>query len=163
MPVHRTGPALSLCPTAFLFGLESMRDIVGDVRKAMGAATNPAPTSDHFEAALAQWPAYRRLLLAMDKDTWPASEPEGVVAILSIDRSNRRQWWAYDVQRGEVVPAIRPDLDLEQPANIDRLVESLPDPANCDEIVTCQVLGVTALPRQGARWVPWSNIGPGRA
>jgi hypothetical protein len=81
--VRRVGPALGICPMAFLQGLRFFDAIVALVGKSVANQEAMA-----LRGALRQlrrlWPIYRTTLLELDRSMWPATPPPAGVAILAI-------------------------------------------------------------------------------
>jgi hypothetical protein len=85
-PVHRTGPALQLCPPAYLKGLSYFRTFI----EHAGTMTPEGTTNRVIDAltnALAIWPEYWRILTKLDDRTWPSAAIIGVVGTIGTQTS----------------------------------------------------------------------------
>jgi Family of unknown function (DUF5677) len=156
-PVHRTGPALQLCPPAYLIGLSYFRTFT----EHAGALTPEGTTGRVIDAltdALALWPEYRRVLITLDDRTWPKKAPAGPMALMAISRHNRRRWYYWDPALDLVVRAEPPTpgaLSPKQETQLERLIASLPPgDERADDWTTINLSGVQLTPKANARWLP---------
>jgi hypothetical protein len=160
-PVHRTGPALQLCPPAYLKGLSYFRTFI----EHAGAIAPEGTTNRVIDAltnALALWPEYRRVLIALDDRTWPKKAPAGPMALMAISRHNRRRWYYWDPALDLVVRAEPPTpgtLSPKQEAQLELLIASLPPrDERADDWITINLSGVQVTPKADARWLPADHI-----
>jgi hypothetical protein len=156
-PVHRTGPALQLCPPAYLKGLSYFRMFVEHAGTIL-----PSGISDRVIAALTEasmlWPEYRRTLARLDDRLWPKEAPVGPMAILAISRHNRRRWYYWDPDFDLVVRADPPApgaLTSEQEDQLELLITRLPPrEERADDWYTINLSGIRVSPKANARWMP---------
>lgn len=110
--VHRLGPALALCPLAFLRGLAYYRQIVETLVAHNGrpdVARRAAPVLDALDAALALWPEYRSAVVALDELLWASALPVStLMTVLSLDRAGTPSWWLWDLATQRVAHATPP-------------------------------------------------------
>jgi hypothetical protein len=164
--VHRTGPALALCPPAFLQGVRYFRLVVETMQDTAGDQLDAALLIELTDSMLDLWPAYRRIVLRMDRAFWPKQSPPGAVGVLGISRSGRRQWFLHVPEIHVICRASAP-RESELPANLDRIVErcleeELPPEEWDGNWLTIGIVGVHPVPMRNARWMPeWAILPQG--
>lgn len=109
LDVHRTGPALHLCPMAFHEGHRAFLSVLSSaetVRPDMDFSGTKAVVVeflDHFAE-------YRDLIVRLDEDVWPTSPPGEPRSVIAIARNGRTKWFWYDPQIGLLFEAEPPSL-----------------------------------------------------
>lgn len=90
-PVHRNGPSLELCVLAYHEGLRYFRHLAGELGKRH-QDVDVAPLVAALDRLLGLWPAYRELMLAVDRRLWPTSAPAHPTAVLAV-YGHRFRWY----------------------------------------------------------------------
>lgn len=109
-PVHRLGPAITLCVPAYLEGISAFRLLIVELGSI-------APTIDmsqillHLDDLTDHWPVYRRYVLKLDRELWPKGEYLGMMAVCAISRSGVRRWYLHYSQLRLLIPAEPPASD----------------------------------------------------
>ena len=123
---HRMGPALALCPIAYLRGVTYFQMLVERLVAHSGRvdlAERARPLIDGLKALLDLWPAYRRAVLRLDEQMWATALPVPTqVTVLALDRAGSATWWLWDLVTKQVVQAREPaeSKDAERAVRICR-------------------------------------------
>lgn len=156
-PVHRTGPSLALCVTAFHEGIRALDEIVQQLEAAR-ADLDMSPLRDALAELLNYWPTYRRAVLAIDRHLWPREAPPHPVTVLCIFRSGETRWYRHDPRFGVMVEAYPPasgSLSAKQEQGLPRMVAEAQDHMHPDDIcVSIAVFGVQVSPRADKPGIP---------
>jgi len=112
--VHRLGPALALCPLAYLRGLTyhqlTVQALV-DSNERPDVAERAVPLLNALDTALHLWPEYRRAVLALDEEMWATAKPVStLMTVLALERDGTASWWLWDLITRRVARA-RPPAD----------------------------------------------------
>lgn len=156
-PVHRTGPSLALCVTAFHEGLRALDKIVQQLEGAR-AELDMSPLRDALAALLDYWPTYRRAVLAIDRHLWPRETPPHPVSVLCIFRSGEARWYWHDPRFGVMVEAHPPaagSLSAKQERGLPRMIAKARDHMHPQDVcVSIAVFGVRVSPRADKPGIP---------
>lgn len=159
--VHRTGPSLRLCVTAYRGGLDALEVLVGDMHGA-GAVPDVTPLLEAVQDVSAYWPSYRRSVLAIDRHLWPTEAPPGPVAVLCVFRTGVQRWYWHEPRFGIMIEADPPPPGAVTPmqhANAQASIQArLQDWDDRDLCVSIAMLGVTVTPRRDRPAVPDSAM-----
>ena len=168
-PVHRTGPALELCPLAFLYGLEFFTLLMKECNLILSESADGAlKTLRHLRGT---WKDYRRAINQIDSEMWPDAPPTPYATVLQVLPSGKRRWWLWDSARNRVARAEPPNEDVtdEQMRSIESVaagLDALGDP------VTLVLQGIRVSPSDPLQWQHagrllvqkplggWDNLGP---
>lgn len=100
--VHRTGPALVLCPIAYRHGLHAFSTfcthltwVKHDLRQGVEVSLRDLQ---------AHWPEYLQALYSLDQQTWPDDRPM-LTPVVVVGRFRTPQWWLHDTERDLIVKA----------------------------------------------------------
>lgn len=148
-PVHRTGPSLQLCVSAYHEGLRALA-VLGEELAASRGLPDMTPLLDAIEAAANSWPAYRRAVLAIDRHLWPSEAPPGPVAVVCIFRNGVLRWYWHEPRFGVMIEADPParGISPRREAYINEVRASrMRDWDDRDVCITIAMLGVTVNPR----------------
>lgn len=105
---YRFGPALALCPTAYLYGMTFFENMMREVKKVQPVVV----VTDVIAAVqemIAFWPEYRDFTVKLDRSWWPESPEPGLVAVYLLGRNGSGAWYAHDVVKERMKKAIAPD------------------------------------------------------
>lgn len=155
-PVHRTGPALSLCPLAYLYGVRFFRLTVIELSVGQLTASGKSLVA-RLDEILNDWPEYRSAIHRIDRGIWPSAEPFGLVSIMAVDRRKSVRWFLHDPETRAVAYANPPGpgmLSRTQSANLRKFVDNLPLSAfgEGEDWITMAVLNVTLTLEKDAVW-----------
>ena len=154
--IHRTGPALQLCPIALLQALRFFDAIVAEYTKrhpeAKGVCSDLRAS---LKEARKLWPDYYEVMYGLDKEFWPDTPPpnlQGLLVISSFPRT--KTWYIHDVQAG-LVRLAEPPLRIEsdQQMSLDAVTKYIFDTQPMSgEMISIGVFGVTLTPKKGTAW-----------
>ena len=163
--VHRTGPALALCPLALLIGLhtwtrfcEGLRGIASDVSlDEMTAATR---------ALYEIWPDFRRVLLDLDEQVWPSTPPTRPYALVAVTAFAKPRWYLWDRERDllrRAEPPVATQYGTERQRQstekgIVAIQRRVDEGLGNEDIITMSVEGVMIEPQPGTNWLPAAQI-----
>lgn len=151
-PVHRTGPSLALCVTAFHEGIRALDEVVQQLQAAR-SDLDMSPARDAVAELLDYWPSYRRAVLAIDRHLWPREAPPHPVAVLCIFRSGETRWYWHDPRFGVMVEANPPaagSLSAKQEQSLPRMIADAQDNMHPQDVcVSIAVIGVQVSPLAG--------------
>jgi hypothetical protein len=156
-PVHRTGPSLALCISAFHEGLRAIVEIVRQLQ-AVQRGLDMSPLQDEIADLLDYWPTYRRAVRSIDRHLWPREAPPHPVAVLCVFRSGKTGWYWHDPRFEVMVEANPPapgSMTLAQEGRLAAQVaqaERIMEPR--DVCVTIAVFGVRVTPRPDKPGIP---------
>ena len=153
--IHRTGPALSLCPTAFLYGVEHY-EILLDALGLTGDARY-GELRGSLRHAKQLWPEFWKTIARIDGEMWPTELPPGTVAVFGAGPHGSGRWFVHDLQRGVVRAALPPSEPIPDGIlqAIDNLREQVRfDPGIDGKLYSLAAIGVTVQPEPGAKWMP---------
>jgi len=148
-PVHRTGPALELCPIAFLYGAEFFRLLLEECNSLLpGSAEAPLIALSDLQAT---WSDYRRVILKIDQGIWPDSSPIPLGTVLQVVPGGKRQWWLRDDANNRVARANAPKdpLSQQQERSIALVTSRMSVSSNPQ---TISLPGVVVSPRSPLKW-----------
>lgn len=117
--VHRTGPALYLCPLAFLQALRYFDMTVETYEQTQTKNAITAEIRKSVALVRELWPKYYKALHKLDELTWPTAPPVWMIAVFVVT-PDQAQWYLHDVVRGLVWVADPPEpLHPENQAFLD--------------------------------------------
>lgn len=161
--IVRTGPALALCPWAYLFGLRSFE-------RAIHAHTSVPPHAavddllEQLRILENLWPKYRRAVLDLDRRLWPVEPPgPGFRSAVVVEPSGPPAWYVWDSHMERVTEAASPPLlSSHQQQGVSNLAQAVREAAEVDDEMGLAfiVKGVEVAPSIGARWDHSSLIFP---
>jgi hypothetical protein len=148
-PVHRTGPALELCPIAFLYGVEFFELLLKQCNSVLPRSAD-APL-DALADLLVTWDGYRQAILKIDSELWPKMSPTPMTAVVQILHGGKRRWWLRDDNNNRVARANPPTKPLSsaQEKSI-KIVISKMSPLS--DPVTITLPGVNVAPKVPLKW-----------
>lgn len=156
-PVHRTGPSLALCVTAFHEGLRALDEVVQQLQGAR-SDLDMSPLRDAVAELLDYWPTYRRAVLAIDRHLWPREAPPHPVAVLCIFRSGETRWYWHDPRFGVMVEAYPPaagSLSAKQEQGLPTMIAQARDHMHPQDVcVSIAMFGVQVSPRADKPAIP---------
>lgn len=156
--VHRAGPALSLCPIAFLMGCRFFSALCDLLEGKIDAILHRDLIAE-IETLRGLWPRYRSTMYRIDDELWPEVAPPGLLAVLAVGHGGIRQWYLHDGERGVIRRAHPPtDVDPCYAARIDDLVKEIEEQPLRDDIVSIAFADVRVSPVAGAPWMPEDRI-----
>lgn len=158
-PVHRVGNDYQLAAFALLEGVRSFRELLDRIATSDDAgAWAAAHLRDITDAAVVEWPEFRRAALRVDNAMWPTvPPPPSTVAILAFYPSGRR-WYMHDTVNDVIIAALAPATEPAVPQAI--LDSSMRyNPAAFEgRPMTAAFEGLRLTPRPGARPGPTEAI-----
>lgn len=160
--VHRTGPALALCPLALLIALRLFDRLL----RACGSMPGVIGTEDlarRVRKGLKVWPRYRRAVMRIDSYLWPDAPPPRLLAVLVLrSAKDHGRWYLYDAQ-ARLAVAAEPPSEIPA-ATAGRLEDSrrrFDQAWNGDpKGLSIAVLDATVKPVREADWVPADSVLP---
>ncbi|MDQ3532861.1 MAG: hypothetical protein M3456_10905 [Actinomycetota bacterium] len=153
--VHRTGPALLLCPLAFLQALRYFDGIVEAYEQSQRKSQISAELRQAIRNARLIWPEYRRALRKLDKGIWPDVPPAGLIATVVFDSITRiRRWYLHDPESGRIREANPPSYIQPEQENILLSVERFyyENQPGSRELISMAMVGVHAEPKPESIW-----------
>lgn len=153
--IVRTGPALALCPTAFLYGVENFEGLL-DAFHLVGDAR-----LDELRAAIKRakgtWPCFWKAIGILDASLWPEGMPPGIMAVFAVGPHGTARWYLHDVENGLVRAALPPEEPLDP--DLARRLESAREQlrfvdAPEGKLHSIAALGVTLRPEPDSKWMP---------
>ncbi len=110
---HRLGPALSLCPLAYLRGVTYFRLLLERLVAHSGRtdlAARAQPLLEGLGVLLDLWPSYRRAIVDLDEQMWASALPVPTqVTVLALDREGSVTWWIWDLTTRHYTRAREPE------------------------------------------------------
>jgi hypothetical protein len=155
-PVHRTGPSLQLCISAYHEGLRSLAVLAEDLSATPGLP-DMTPLTEAVRDAADYWPEYRRAVLTIDRHLWPDAAPPGPVAVLCVFRSGVSRWYWHEPRFGVMIEADGPaqGLSAHQEAYVKELQSSPVDEWDDREVcISIAMFGASVNPRSDRPAVP---------
>jgi hypothetical protein len=150
--VHRTGPAVSLCPVAVLHGLRYIDNALAVLRQH--GVEVPEPTLNAVASLQEAWPEFFHACMAIDQAMWPDERPVSSVGVLVLAApQGMGSRWLVGNAAVEFAEAFTPtlsDAEQERLQEIVRQIESLT--ATRTSPVAIAVSFANPLPKPGARW-----------
>ncbi len=155
--VHRTGPSLELCISAYHEGLRALRSIFEQL-DAADDVLDMAPALEEIDGVLSHWPEYRRAVKTLDKHLWPSEAPPRPSAVFCIFRSGATRWYMHDPRFGVMVEAAAPAPGAMTEVMEERLKQITKKVARDfppdDICVTVHVGGLRVAPLPGKQGIP---------
>jgi len=112
--VHRLGPALQLCPLAYLQGVSYFRKIVRAIRSIDNRnelSVRSEPILDALDRMDGLWTDYRRVILKLDAELLANAVPiPPLQTVLAVERDGRYSWWIWDLNTKRVARARYPSM-----------------------------------------------------
>lgn len=148
-PVHRTGPALELCPIAFLYGLEFFTLIIGECNVLLPHSGDGALLA--LKDLRATWSDYRRAVLEIDSNMWPGTSPLPFATVLQIVPGGKRRWWLWDRDNNRVARANAPTDSMTdgQGRSVDFIAAGLDE---LSDPVSVVIQGILVSPEVPLKW-----------
>lgn len=164
--IHRQGPALELCPLAFLYGVWFFRAFVARLGSDLGGPRHEE-LEEHLAMCLGYWAEYRRGIRKIDASLWPADpEPPSVLPVLAFASLPQvRRWYLWDQNSNLICEATPPEsLPEKQQTIIESFIrEHRTQSPSSTELITAVVVGAPARPKPGAKWQPGGRVMSQRA
>jgi hypothetical protein len=155
--VHRVGPSLVLCVTAYHEGIRALDRTVQQLQ-GVRRDLDVTPLRDALADLLDYWPTYRRAVLAMDHHLWPREAPPHPVTVLCVFRSRETRWYWHDPRFGVMVEAYPPPpgaLSPEQARGLPDIIESAYEQMHPDDVcASIAMIGVMVSPRADRPGIP---------
>lgn len=153
--VHRTGPALALCPLAFLQALRYFDMFIETYEMTQQKTRITMEVREAIIAARKIWPVYHSVMHRFDESLWPKVQPPPLLAVAvvtSVDRHVR--WYLHDVNVGLVREAHPPaELEDAQKRSLDVLVnEYLENHVNDLPLLSVAMMDLDVEPLEGSHW-----------
>lgn len=121
--VHRLGPALQLCPLAYLQGISYFRKIVQALRSINprnDLSARSEPILDALDQMDGLWVDYRRAILKLDAELLANAVPiPPLQTVLALERNGRYSWWIWDLNTKRVARARHPSMTPQLRAAIE--------------------------------------------
>lgn len=153
-PVHRTGPAISLCPRAFLYGTQFFLESIEALPKEAKSGADELRFA--VRSAQSEWPAFRRAIQKLDDDLWPIAPPPHLQAVFGLGPHGTGRWYLHDAQRCVIRAALPPaELPPEYAghiADLRRQVGAADFPPG--RLLTIAFQNVRLTPAPGTTWQP---------
>ena len=103
--LFRVGPALALCPMAFLYALHFFSKVAAATGDRLGGPALP-DLRVAIREAQALWPNYRRAVMRIDRKLWPTALLDTLIAVLAFtDQGRTEQWYLHNTAASTVVLA----------------------------------------------------------
>jgi hypothetical protein len=122
--VVRTGPAIYLCPFAYIAGIKAMTEImqqVSNLRKDLDAQV-PLFLLGQLTNA---WPEYLDAARKADKATWPTKAPLPPMAILAVAANGHHRWYWHSIDKQLIIEADPPKLNESYQKMVDDVINEV--------------------------------------
>lgn len=158
LAVYRVGPALELCPDAYLEGLSATREACRRLGSLIDARLTEVPMSI-IDLLLQSHGEYVRFILDLDNALWPEEPPAGLVAVRAVARSGRVRWYSWDQAAGTLREAWPPADEQFDFSSLDTSIAELWKTMPPDQRwITTQIAGQVVQPMPGAPSIPDSAV-----
>jgi hypothetical protein len=156
--VFRFGPALALCPRAYLRALRYFEYLIADLGERAGPSR--IDVLSRVRALRRQWHWFHKAAHRVDRAIWPREPPSPPVLVLAV-KDGTRTWYVHDAGTASVAEANEPnDLPVNQRSALDEMTQEIDRRAAAGEIVTVAVFDAQPVPKSGAEWLPETFIFP---
>ncbi|WP_331759012.1 DUF5677 domain-containing protein [Streptomyces anulatus] len=157
--IHRTGgPSLELAIISYLEGITFFRNFAREIETRQSI-----PTSGLVKAlndAIDYWPDYRKMLQALDKETWPSEPPPSPAPVMALYPGGGIRWFLWE-------PALMLLKLAQRPAEADWIEEQFKKKIASGELtfpdlggrpITSAVHDLHVSPLAEAEWFPADAI-----
>jgi len=152
--MHRQGPALYLCPLAYLEALRLFQGVVEACGREIGGPST-TQLARRLRAAQSLYAEYEAAVERIDRDLWPTGPVPGLVSILAIlPLTMKETWYLFEPITCLVCPAYGPiGLTSKQAAGIELVREQIRrEVSMATHLITVAMQGVTVTPIPDAKW-----------
>ncbi|HVE91402.1 MAG TPA: DUF6602 domain-containing protein [Actinomycetota bacterium] len=160
--VRRTGPALSLCPSALLWGIDAFLQLLATIRTPTTLLATHA-IEDELRRLRDLWPEYRQAVLALDEEAWPEAPPARLTLVKRLFAQGGSDWWIHDQVTWRVCRAAPPTLPAQMEASIAKFEDAYrglcAESTPVEPWILVAIFEVGSVP-EGAVWIDAEDIRP---
>ncbi|MET9629545.1 DUF5677 domain-containing protein [Lentzea sp. NPDC006480] len=122
--VIRTGPAIHLCPFAYITGIRAMQEVLKQA-SIVEPTLDSSPFSDALENLAKAWPLYVEVMNKIDREIWPDTPPPPPMTVLAIAQNGTQRWYWHNPVAQALIEAEPPELEEKFRRSVDEITQEV--------------------------------------